>query len=176
MPGDEQSRNNPAVDAAIAEYLELLERGAVPDKAAFLARYPEIANELRQFIDDYHSVKRNAVQPSDDGANTYSLHADPRPMGSVPIDEIRYFGDYELLEEIERGGMGIVFKARQTTLNRIVAVKLILAGRLASKAKSIGFTRKRKPRPSSIIETSFPFSKWANIAGSTITRWHMCRA
>ena len=54
---------------------------------------------------------------------------------------LRYIGDYELQEEIGRGGMGVVFRARQAGLNRTVAVKMIIAGEYAGPDERLRFQR-----------------------------------
>lgn len=75
-------------------------------------------------------------EPRDPHAtDTFRLHSGPATSeqnAESSASKVRYFGDYELLSEIARGGMGVVYKARQVNLNRVVALKMILAGQLAS--------------------------------------------
>jgi WD40 repeat protein len=98
--------------------------------------HPDLADELEAFFADQERVDR-AVDPLRATGQQQTAEAPTLPPEqTAPTDgtlgTVRYFGDYELLEEIARGGMGVVYKARQVSLNRLVALKMILAGQLAS--------------------------------------------
>jgi tRNA A-37 threonylcarbamoyl transferase component Bud32 len=109
------------LDQIIADYLQAAEAGRVPSRQALLDAHPEYAADLRAFFADYDRL--------DNRADALRLTVAARPPAERP--KVRYFGDYELLEEIAEGGMGLVYKARQETLGRVVALKLVRAGRLA---------------------------------------------
>jgi eukaryotic-like serine/threonine-protein kinase len=116
------------LDQVIAEYLQAIEAGQVPNRQELLDRRPELAEPLRVFFADFDRVDLDAapLRLAGDANGPFSS------SGPNGLATIRYFGDYELLEEIARGGMGVVYKARQASLNRIVALKMILKGVLAT--------------------------------------------
>src|SRR5687768_1242356 len=127
----------------LAAYLEAAEAGRAPDRAELLACHPDLADELAAFFANQDRVAAVAaplraadLSPDPDAtlppadANATLPPGEPAP--AAPLGKVRYFGDYELLEEVARGGMGVVYRARQVSLNRVVALKMILSGQFAS--------------------------------------------
>jgi WD40 repeat protein/tRNA A-37 threonylcarbamoyl transferase component Bud32 len=100
------------------------QRGEKPCVGDYASRFPELAP-------DWLADNLTAEQVETDPGAT----VDGEATTFVPPDLCgRSVGDYELIAEIARGGMGVVYKARQKNLGRIIALKMILTGQLASAA------------------------------------------
>jgi serine/threonine-protein kinase len=115
---------------------EQLRSGQPTDVEALAREHPELATELRELW-GAAQVAEEFAGPKPDSQRTVSRPTQPLAATppSSPAGLSRAFGDYELLEELGRGGMGVVYKARQRNPERIVALKMILGGELASAAR-----------------------------------------
>ncbi len=121
----EVPNNNHALNLLDA-YLSRLQAGDASDREAVLREHPELASALN-CLDALENLAPPPAAGDDAGFDDELLGAQAA-ASELP----RTFGEYELLSEIGRGGMGVVYRARQESLDRIVAVKMILGSHLAS--------------------------------------------
>src|SRR5262245_45158618 len=122
MNGKDDSRqaplpefDDPRVVAALEEYMEALEEGRKPSREVFLARHAEIAGPLAECLEGMDALHESL------GASSRSPAGDAFGEGS-PVTPL---GDFRILCEIGRGGMGVVYEAEQMSLGRRVALKVL---------------------------------------------------
>lgn len=114
-------------DRQLAELLaamaEQFRHGQAPDVEALVRDHPELADELPGLWATAQIVEELADTAATGGTDAVSHELEPPPA---------FIGECELLEELGRGGMGMVYRARQHGLNRLVALKILLHASAAS--------------------------------------------
>jgi serine/threonine protein kinase/WD40 repeat protein len=114
-----QGPEDPRLAEVVEEYRAALQAGRRPDRQGLCARYPDLAGALAECLDAVefmHGAAREAG-PSDAPPAGPAVPADVRPGEPV--------GDFRILREVGRGGMGVVYEAEQVSLRRRVALKVL---------------------------------------------------
>lgn len=135
-------------DDVVADYLDAVDAGDAPDEEALIEQHPDLADSLKKFFLDHRRMGGILEVDSAEGSaaevtkrfSPNSKTRAPHDMPTLGYNEVsaevlgaEQVGDYLLLNKIAQGGMGVVYKARQISLNRIVAVKMIRDAEFASR-------------------------------------------
>ena len=109
--------NKLQLEQALEEYIELQIQGYTPDIEEFIKQCPEIKEPLRSRINTLNNI---------DNLLSSLVEVKEEPDSISPDNLIgKTLGDFEIIKEIGRGGMGVVFLAKQISLDREIALKVI---------------------------------------------------